>query len=283
VEKRRLEAYVASLGQIVRSTHFDLREAMDQFQGMCSRVTSERIVPAGMITDIRQTYKEIQDQLTKIRGIHQLLESKYREYYRRDSEREREIMEFAFLAKSLYSKFEYTLQEIEAKRKLGDGGEHVVAYRQRLPFPWFRSEENQIILLRNLRDLRELDYKTCSDSESAQRRRIIWDGPRSVSLFALSGEETLIDTLQSRMRLREYDIKERLTKEELRGALTHLREISRSEVETILRRFADTVEFSKLRCLLFTIQSQQDLEKGILGSAGNILRRHPRNFPRSSC
>ena len=222
----RLQAYVASLGQIVRSTHFDLREAMDQFQGMCSRVTSERIVPAGMITDIRQTYKEIQDQLTKIRGIHQLLESKYRGYYRRDSDREREFMEFAFLAKSLYSKFEYTLQEIEAKRKLREGGEHVVAYRQRLPFPWFHSEENQIILLRNLRDLRELDYKTWSDSESAQRRRIIWDGPRSVSLFALSGEEPLIDTLQSRMHLREYDIKERLTKEELRGALTHLREIS---------------------------------------------------------
>ena len=283
MEKRRLEAYVASLGQIVRSTHFDLREAMDQFRGLCSRVTSERIVPAGMITDIRQTYKEIQDQLTKIRGIYQLLESKYRGHYRRDSDREREVGEFAFLAKSLYSKFEYALQEIEAKRKLRDGGKPIAEYRQRLPFPWFHSEENQIILLRNLRDLRELDYKTCSDSESAQRRRIIWDGPRSVSLFALSGEETLIDTLQSRMRLREYDIKERLTTEELRGALTHLREISRSEVETILRRFADTGEFSKLRCLLFTIQSQQDLEKEILGSAGNILRRHSRNFPRSSC
>ncbi len=283
MEKPRLEAYVASLGQIVRSTHFDLREAMDQFQDMCSRVTPERIVPAGMITDIRQTYKEIQDQLTKIRGIHQLLESKYSGYYRRDSDRKREITEFAFLAKSLYSKFEYTLQEIEAKRKLIARGEDVVAHRQRLPLPWFHSAENQIILLRNLRDLRELDYKTRSDSESRQRRRIVWDGLRSVSLFALSGEETLIDSLQFRMRLREYDIKERLTREELRGALTHLREISQSEVEAILRRFADTGEFSKLRCLLFMIQSQQDLEREILGSTGNRLQRHLHNFSRSSC
>ncbi len=282
MEKPRLEAYVASLGQIVRSTHFDLREAMDQFQDMCSRVTPERIVPAGMITNIRQTYKEIQDQLTKIRGIHQLLESKYRGYYRRDSDREREITEFAFLAKSLYSKFEYTLQAIEAKRKLIAGGEDVVAHRQRLPFPWFHSEENQIILLRNLRDLRELDYKTRPDSESGQRRRIVWDGLRSVSLFALSGEEILIDSLQSRMRLREYDIKERLTREELRGALTHLREISYSEVEAILRRFADTGEFSRLRCLLFTVQSQQDLGREILGSTGNRLQRHLHNFSRSS-
>jgi hypothetical protein len=236
-------------------------------------ITPERIVPVEIITDIRQTYKQIQDQLTKIRAINQLLESKYRGYYRRDPEREREVMEFAFLAKSLYSKFEYTLQEIEAKRKLRDGGEYVVAHRQRIPFPWFHSEENQIILLRNLQNLCELDYQTRSDSEPVQKRRIIWDGPRSVSLFALSGEVTLIDNLQSRMRLREYDIKERLTKDELRGALTHLREISLSEVETVIRRFTDTSEFSKLRCLLFTIQSQQDLEKEILGSAGNILYR----------
>jgi hypothetical protein len=283
VENPRLEAYVASLGQIVRSTHFDLREAMDQFQDMCSRVSSERIVPAGMITDIRKAYKEIQDQLTKIRGIHQLLESKYRGYYRRDSDREREVIEFAFLAKSLYSKFEYTLQEIEVKRKLRDAGEQVLAHRQGLPFPWFHSEENQIILLRNLRNLSELDYKNWSDSESTQRRKIIWDGRRSVSLFALSGEEILIDTLESRMRLREYDIKERLTREELRGALTHLREISQPEVETVLKRFAGTIEFSKLRCLLLTIQSQEDLEKQILGSAGNVLSRRPQRFPRSSC
>ncbi|MGZ3614610.1 MAG: hypothetical protein ACXU9X_12035 [Thermodesulfobacteriota bacterium] len=283
MEKVRFQAYIASLGQIVKSTHFDLRETMNEFQDMCSRVTSERIVPSGMITDIRQTYKEIQDQLTKIRGIHQLLESKYRGHYRRDSDREREIMEFTFLAKSLYSKFEYTLQEIEAKRKLRDGGEDVVAYRRRLPSPWFHSEENQIILLRNLRDLHELDYKTWADSEFAQRRRIIWDRPRSVSLFTLSGEATLIDNFQSRMHLREYDIKERLTAEELRGALTHLREISLSEVETVLRRFTGASEFSKLRCLLFTVQSQEDLEKEILGSARNMLHRHPQSFLRSSC
>jgi hypothetical protein len=285
VEKARFQAHVANLGQIVKSTHFDLRETMDLFQEMCLRVSSERIVPTEMVTDIRQTYKEIQDHLAKIRGIDQLLQGKYKGYYRRDCGRERELMEFAFLAKSLYSKFEYTLQEqeIDAKRKLRAGGEHIVAHRPRLPFPWFHSEENQMILLRNLQNLHELDYKAWSDSESAQRRRIIWDRLRSVSLFALSGEGPLIDNFQSRMHLREYDIKERLTKEELRGALTHLREISLPEVETILRRFTDTSEFLKLQCQLFTIQSQQDLEKEILGSAGNRLHRPLWSFPHSSC
>ena len=234
-------------------------------------LTPERIVPVEIITYIRQTYKEIQDQLTKIRGVKQLLEGKYRQYYHRDSHRDREIMEFEFLAKSLYSKFRYTLQEIEAKRKLKDMGENFKAYRQPLPFPWFQSKRNQIILLRNLRGLLELDYKARSDLEYEQRRQVIRGGMRSISLFALSGEAALIDKLQSRIRLREYDIKERLTRDELRGALTHLREISLSEVERVIRRFMDTSELSKLRCQLFSIQSQQDLRKEILGPAGNML------------
>ncbi|MGO8988777.1 MAG: hypothetical protein ACLQGU_04420 [bacterium] len=271
MERGIFQAYVASLEQIIENIHFDLREAMDQFRELCLMITPERIAPVEIITDIRQTYRHIQDQLAKIRGVKQLLEGKYRQYYHRDSRREREIMEFAFLAKSLYSKFGYTLEEMEAKRRLKDSGEHFKAYRQRIPYPWFQSKRNQIILLRNLRTLCELDYETRSDLEYEHRREVIRSGMRSVSLFAFSGEVGLIDNLQSRMRLREYDIKERLTRGELRGALTHLREISLPEVEGVIRRFVDTSEFSKLRCLLLTIQSQQDLEKEILGSAENML------------
>jgi hypothetical protein len=271
VERRNFQGYVASLERIVENTHFDLREAMDQFQGLCLMITPERIVPMEIITDIRQTYKQIQDQLTKIREVKQILEGKYRQYYHRDSQREREIMEFAFLAKSWYLKFESTLQEIEAKRKLRDRGEHFEVYRQRIPFPWFQSKGNQIILLRNMESLFELDYKTRSDLECEQRREIIRDGMRSVSLFALSGEVTLINHLQSRMRLREYDIIERYTEDEFRGALTHLKEISLSEVERVIRRFAGGSEFLKLKCLLLRIQSQKDLKKEIVGSPENIL------------
>ena len=271
MERGSFQGYVASLEQIMKNTHLDLREAMDQFRELCLRITPERIVPMGIITDIRQTHKQIQDQVAKIRGVNQLLEGKYRQYYHRDSQREREIMEFAFLAKSLYSKFEYTLQEIEAKRKLRDRGEHFEAYRQRIPFPWFHSKGNQIILLRNLRSLYGLDYKTRSDLECEQRREVIRNGMRSLSLFVLSGEVTLIDNLQSRMRLREYDIKERYTEDEFRGALTHLRGISLSEVERVMRRFIDSSEFLKLKCLLLTIQSQKDLEKEIIGSTENVL------------
>jgi hypothetical protein len=81
-----------------------------------------------------------------------------------------------------------------------------------------------------------------------------------------------MDQFQSQMRLREHDIKERFTKDQLRGALTHLREISPSEVEKVIRRFTDNSEFSKPKCLLFSIQSQKDLKKEILSKAENILQ-----------
>jgi len=255
----------------MENTRFDLREAMDQFQGLCLMITAERTVPIDIITETRQTYKKIQDQLTKISGAKQLLEGKYRQHYRRDYQREREITEIAFLAKSLYSKFEYTLQEIEAKSKLKDRGELLVAYPQRILFPWFQSQGNQIILGKSLRSLSALDYKTQSDLEYEQRREIIRNGMRSISLFALSGEVTLIDNLQSRMRLREYDIIERYTEEEFRGALTHLKEISPSEVERVIRRFMDCSEFLKLKCVLLRIRSQKDLEKEIIASTDKVL------------
>jgi hypothetical protein len=271
VERGSFQAYVVSLERIMQNTYFDLREAMDQFRELCLMISEERIVPMEIITDIRQTYKQIQDQLTKVMGVKQLLEGKYRQYYHRDSRRDRDITEFAFWAKSLYSKFEYTLQEIEAKRKLKDSAEYFRAYRQRMPFPWFQSKGNQITLLRNLRNLSELDYKTLSDLECEQKREVIWNGMRSVSLFVLSGEVTLIDNLQSRMQLREHDITERYKEDEFRGALTHLREISPSEVERVVRRFMDSSEFLELKCLLLRIQSQKDLKKEIVGSTETIL------------
>jgi hypothetical protein len=74
------------------------------------------------------------------------------------------------------------------------------------------------------------------------------------------------------MRFREYDITERYKEDEFRGALTHLKEISPSEVQKVIRRFAGSSEFLKMKCLLLMIKSQKDLKKEIVGSTENILQ-----------
>jgi hypothetical protein len=227
MERGSFQGIVAGLERIMDNTRFDLREAMDQFQGLCLMITAERKVPIDIITETRQTYKKIQEQLTKI--------------------------------------------SVAAKSKLKDRGEHFVAVSQQIPFRWFQSAGNQIVLLRNLETLSELDYKTRFKLGFERRREVIQNGMRSISLFALLGEIKLIDTLQSRMRFREYDITERFKEDEFRGALTHLREISPSEVRKVIRRFTDSSEFLKMKCLLLPIQSQKDLKKEIIRSTENIL------------
>lgn len=270
MDRGSFQGIAAGLERIMENTRLDLREAIDQFQELCLVITPERNIPRDIITEARQTYKRIQDQLTKISGARQLLEGKYRQYYRRDHRREKEIMEIAFLAKSLYLTLESTLQEIETKRKL-KREECFETHGKQVLFPWFQSRGNQIILLRNLHNLDELDYKAKFELGFERRREAIQSGMRSISLFALLGEIELIDTLPSRMRLREYDLAERYKEDEFRGALTHLREISPSEVQKVIRRFASCGEFLKMKCLLLPIQSQKDLTKEILRSTENIL------------
>jgi hypothetical protein len=269
VERDSFQGFAAGLERIMENTRVDLREAMDQFEELCLTITEERNVPIDIITETRQTYEKIQDQLTKISRARQLLEGKYRQYYRRNYQREKEIMQIAFLAKNLYLTFE----ETEAKRKLKGKKEYSEAPGQQTPSPWFQSKGNQILLLRNLHNLDELDYKTRFELGFERRREVIQNAMRSIFLFALLGEVTLIDVLQSRMRFREYDITERYKEDELRGALTHLREVSPSQVRKVIRRIIGPREFLKLKCLLFRIQSQDDLKKETVRSAEDILRR----------
>ncbi len=271
VENNKFQGHVAGLEQIAKNTHLNLKEMTNQFEELCQRVAPERIVPMGIIADVRQTYREIQDQLTKIKGVNQLLEGKYRQYYRRDPVRDREIVEFAYLTKSLYSKFECILQENEAKRKSKYTEAPVDLHRERVP-SWFHARENQIVLLRTLEHLYNLDYSNRSETEFVRKREVVWDGNRSISLFILSGEAVLIDRLQPRIRLREYDIEERFARDEIRGALTHLREIPSSEVERVMRRFMDIDESSKLKCLLLSVRSNVDLQEDTLDTAENVLQ-----------
>ena len=272
MERGSFQGVAAGLERILENTRFDLRETMDQFQELCLMITAERNVPTDIIIEARQAYKKIQDQLTKISGAKQLLEGKYKQYYRRDHQREKEITGIAFLAKTLYLKFEYILQEKEAKSKLKGREEYLGASHQQTPVPWFQSNENQVILIRNLRTINQLDYRTKFKLGFERRREVIQGGERSISLFALSGDVTLIDTLQPRMQLRQYDIIERYSEEEFHGALTHLKEVPLSEVERIIRRFTDSNEFSRLKCLFLRLRSEKDLEKEIIASTDNVLR-----------
>ena len=69
MEKERVPGYVAGLEQVLKNNHVALRETMAEFHEMVQMVTPQRSFAKQLILDIRRAYRDIQDQLTRIKGI----------------------------------------------------------------------------------------------------------------------------------------------------------------------------------------------------------------------
>jgi hypothetical protein len=256
MEKDRVQRYAESLEKTIQNNHRYLKKTIEDFQEMCRMVAPERNVPREILVDIRELYKEIRNRLTEIKAVEQLLQGKYRQYYHRDSLRDKEIMEFGFISKNCYSKFEYTLMQMEAMKRLKESS-HKMRHPSE-PFQWFRFDENQVAFIKNLRALMELDYEPIPEEVGEERRDLV--GARTLTLFLFSGDSLSLDNLQSQIQLREHDIIERYSQEEVRGVLAHLRKVDPIEVMKKFQQLMENKNLTKLKCLLLPIQSPKDLE-----------------------
>ena len=274
IKDTRTQRYAESLQKVLQKNHHDLKGAIEDFKEKCRVLTPERDIPSNMIVDIREMYKEIRGRMAESKAVQQLLQGKYKQYYHRDPLRDKEFMEFGFVAKNCYSKFEYTLLEKQKKEilKLKEKSSSVMGRRKGQPPVWFHEKENQVMLLRNLRVLYDLDYEIPPDLEVQERREVAKNKPRSLTLFTFKGDASSVDVLQSRLKLREHDIMERHSKDELRGVLTHLREIDPLEVEKVFQRLKESSGFSTLKCVLLPIRSEKDLEEDIDTLIENTLQ-----------
>jgi hypothetical protein len=269
MEKDRVQRYAESLERTIQNNFHYLKKTIEDFQEMCRMVTPEKHIPAGILNDIREMYKEIRNRLTEIKAIEQLLQGKYRQYYHRDSIRDKEILEFGFVAKNCYSKFEYTIMQIEAIKRLKESSPKTDHSSE--PLQWFHSKENQVALIKNLRVLKEMDYEPTPEEIGAERREMV--GNRTLTLFLLSGDSLSLDHLQSQIQLREHDILERYGQEELRGVLVHLRKVDPSEVERVFRHIMENRGMKELKCLLIPIHSPKNLEGDLLNLIHTTLRQ----------
>ncbi|MDI7261687.1 MAG: hypothetical protein QME90_17465 [Thermodesulfobacteriota bacterium] len=267
MSKDPMQRYAESLEKTIQHNFNYLKEAMEDFKALCLLVTPERSTPPEIIMDIRELYKEVRDRLAEIKAIQQVLQGKYRQYYQRDSLRDKAIMEFGFLTKNLYSKFEYILlqKQAVARRKKDEEKEEDISRTEQKGFPcqWFRSKEHQVIFVRNLRILNELDYEKPHDLGIEERREVVQDRVRPLTLFCFKGEAGAIDELYPRIKLREHDLIERFAQDELHGLIAHLKEIRPVELEEFFQRIIKTEGFIKLKCLLLTIRSSKDLESDL--------------------
>ena len=256
--KVRVQRYVESLERTIQNNYHYLKETIEDFQKLCRLITPGKKVPQEIVIDIRKINKGIQDRLTEIKEIQQLLQGKYRQYYRRNILRDKEIMEFGLIAKYCYSKFEYTLVQIGAMKRLREKEPLLKVNHQRKSFQWFSSKENQVTFIKNLKILTELDYEPTPEVIGGERREMT--GERTLTFFLFNGDSLSLDELQSQIRLREHDIIDRSDRNELRGVMTHLRKANSSAVEKMFQHFIESRGSTKLKCLLLPIYSQKDLE-----------------------
>src|SRR4030043_1180889 len=182
MEQDRVQRYVKGLERTIQNNHHYLKESVEDFQEMCRMVSPEKHVPAGIAIDIREMYKQIRNRLTEIKAIEQLLQGKYRQYYHRDAMRDKEILEFGFIVKNCYSKFEYTLMQREAQKKAKEREGALRVDQKGVPYQWFHSKEKQVTFVRNLRILNDLDYETSPHLDTEERREVTPDRPRSLTL-----------------------------------------------------------------------------------------------------
>jgi hypothetical protein len=268
MEKDRVQRYAGSLEKTIQNNYLYLKKTIDDFQEMCRMVSPERNVPREILVDIRELYKEIRNRLTEIKAVEQLLQGKYRQYYHRDALRDKEIMEFGFISKNCYSKFEYTLLQMEALKRLKESPPKMGHPSE--PFQWFRFKENQVAFIKNLRTLTELDYEPTPEEVGKERRDLV--GARTLTLFLFFGDPLSLDNLQSQIQLREHDILERYSPEEVRGVLAHLRKVDPTEVERKFQQFMESTGLTKLKCPLLPILSPKDLEGDPLDFIKTILQ-----------
>jgi len=277
-QQDRTKKYAESLEKNLAGAYHSLKKNVEDLQEMCIIVSPERNVPRDMIIDIRQSYKEIQEQLIEIKAIQQLLKGKYRQHVRANPTRDKEVAELGFLAKTCFSKFEYVLAQIQAKVKTKEAErlkEQDSRGKPGVPGLWFQSKENQTLFLEGLRMLRESHPGVPAQSGEGERREGtqsgLTGGP-SVTFFVFQGEAPTLDELQSQVQLRERDIIERHGPDELRGVLLHTREVDPSEIEGILQRFMKDDRFSSLKCLLMRVPSQEKFNPKLVDFIEKNLR-----------
>ena len=266
-----IQRYVESLELVIQRNYKYLKSITEDFQEKCRLATSANAAPPGLFIEIPDIYREIRTRLKETQAVQSLLETRYSLYARNEPERDKEIRELDLNVGIYFSKFLRALKESLGEKESA-GREKLLGPEEEAPyFHWFHNEENLVKFLRNVRILDELDYEM-APAWVRERREVTKDKPRSLTLFIFKGDVQSIDDLESRMQLREHDILERYDKDELRGILTHLREIHPSEVERIFDRLKEVKGYSELKCLLIPIRGERDLGVDLPGLVEKAIK-----------
>jgi hypothetical protein len=257
---------ISHLEKLLENEYLRLKGELDAFQKKCLELIAQKNVSSGTLLDIQEVYEHIRNRVNEVRALEKERRQKVASIGNAGPPWEKKLAELESAVEAAYARFETAVPSLKEDEFLGRRGEkaeeEAAGDTDRLAsFSWFRSRENQEIFLRNVQtlgDFRGDPFQGAGDRRNGASLRS--PNGQSMTLFVFAGDGQSLDELQSQIQLRERDILERYSREELRGVLIHSRGVvDPSEMESILRRFLKKSLFSQLKCLLVRIQAQSDL------------------------
>lgn len=259
MEPNQKNASTAGLVRVIEKNQQYLDAMAEDLKKKLAGGAALEQVPHSILLEALQVYRNMRTRLLEIESVERLLAQKQNRSVAQDPVRQDLIKELDAQIRLISSKVPRTPS---AAGRPSPGPAGAGARRMTPSEQWLRTEEDSAAFTKNARLIDELDY--APGGPAAQRsRRIVQRSGRGFTLFSVRGPASALDAIHPHVRFREHDIIERYSATEIRGVLTHLRQIMVDDIVDIFRRLI-TGQFSDVICILVRLQSPDQLDEHLL-------------------
>ena len=247
------------LERVIEKNQQYLDTVADNLLKACLGADSTKDVPAAVIENVLKVYGGMRKRLAEIEVVQTLLLRRYNKRIPDNPLRQKLIAELDAQIKAL-SALRGNNSSPEA-----DVGTDATASSPPADHPasdrWLRIEQDSLSFTINARLLDELEYE--APVKPGESVRVVQASGRSFTLFNLRGPASALDALHPRIKLRQHDIIERFSAQEIRGVLTHLRRTSTNDVKHIFQQLL-TSQYSDVKCILVGLHSPDQMNDHFL-------------------
>ena len=251
MEQKEKNANSAGLIRVIEKNQQYLDAMAEDLKKKLAGGASLEQVPVSILQEALKTYEDMRTRLLEIGAVEQLLARKQNKPAPQDTARQKLIEELDAQIGVLSRRI---------PKPSPTAAKTTAQHRQTPSDQWLRTEEDSVAFTKNARLLDELEYAPASPPVE---KRVVQRSGRGFTLFSLRGPAAALDALHPRLKFREHDIIERFSATEVRGVLTHLRQVMTDDVVNIFRRLI-TSQFSEVVCILVRLQSPDHLGEHLL-------------------
>jgi len=222
-----------------------LDRAAEDILTACLGALALQDVPPAVLESILKEHGFVQMRLAEIESVQAFLFRRYNRRMPEDPQR-----------RELINELDTRIAELSARLQK----ESPPATASPAPAPserWLRIDDNSLAFTINARLLDELEYEPSLPGELP---RVVQQTGRGFTLFTLRGPATALDSIMPCFKLRQHDIVERFSATEIRGVLTHLRQISLGDTRHIFDQLLAS-RFTDVKCVLVGLHSPDRLDE----------------------